>query len=281
MRAEHRLIAELQVHLSRQVLERLADERALWVPQRQAGADLVGPRVEVQLAAELPVIAALRFLEHLKMLLERFLRLPRGAVDALEHRVVLVAAPVRPGDAHQLERRDEPGVLEVRAQAEVLPAVVAEDADAFAAAFGLFDAFDDLDLERLIGETFQPFIARQRFVLELLLLGDDLAHLRVDRVEIFGRERPADVEVVVEAVLDRRPDRVFRAREQRTHCLGHDVRSRMSQHVTSFRRRRVDRAAVGQRDLRHYPNSFRIFWAHARSSASNPKPKAALHAWSR
>ena len=281
VRGEDRLISELQVHLARQVLERLADERTLRVPQRQPRADLVGPRIEVELPAEPPVIAALRFLQHVEMLLERFLRLPRGAVDALQHRVVLVAAPVGPGDAHQLERRDEPCVLDVRAEAQVLPAVVAEDADGFAAAFGCFDAFDDLDLERLIRESFQPFVARQRLVLELLLLGDDLPHLRVDRVEIFGRERAADVEVVIEAVLDRRPDRVLRAGEQRAHGLGHDVRGRMSQHVTSFGRRRIDRAAVGQRDLRHYPNSFRIFWAHARSSASNPTPKAARHAWSR
>ena len=46
-----------------EVLDLLADEAALRVPEHQPGARLVGDREEVQLAAELAVVAALGLLE--------------------------------------------------------------------------------------------------------------------------------------------------------------------------------------------------------------------------
>ena len=39
----------------------------------------------------------------MQVLVELLLGLPGRAVDALQHRVVLVAAPVRAGDAQELE----------------------------------------------------------------------------------------------------------------------------------------------------------------------------------
>ena len=53
---------------------------------------------------------------------ELVLGLPGGAVDALQLRVLLAAAPVRGGGAHQLERRDAAGGRQVRTAAQVLPA---------------------------------------------------------------------------------------------------------------------------------------------------------------
>ncbi len=70
------------------------------------GTDFVGEAEQVQLGAELAVVAALRLLDQLEVRVERLLRLPRGAVDALQAGVVLVAAPVRGRAAGQLERRN-------------------------------------------------------------------------------------------------------------------------------------------------------------------------------
>ena len=67
--------------------------------------------------------------------------------------------------------------------------------------------------------------------LERLRLGDDLAHARLDRLEVLGRERPGHVEVVVEAVLDGGADGDLRHREELDHRLGHDVRGRVPQDV--------------------------------------------------
>ena len=61
---------------------------------------------QVELDAEAPVVALLRLLASPQVLIELLLGRPDRAVDALEHRALLVAAPVRPGRAEQLERAD-------------------------------------------------------------------------------------------------------------------------------------------------------------------------------
>ena len=61
---------------------------------------------QVELAAELAVVARARLLEALEVLLEVLLREEGGAVDAGEHLAVGVAAPVGARDARELERLD-------------------------------------------------------------------------------------------------------------------------------------------------------------------------------
>src|SRR5437868_2978157 len=74
---------------------------------------------QIELHAEAAVVALARFLEPREMRVEILLRVERGAVDAGELRVALVAAPVRAGEARELERLDRLRVLQVRAAAEV------------------------------------------------------------------------------------------------------------------------------------------------------------------
>ena len=94
------LVARLEVALARVVLDELADEAALRVEDREARPDLLGEAEQVELLAELAVVAALGLLEPLEVLGERRLGLEGGAVDALELGAVLVPAPVRAGDSH-------------------------------------------------------------------------------------------------------------------------------------------------------------------------------------
>ena len=103
------------------VLHLALDHTALGVEHRQAGADLVGEAEQVELVAEPAVVAALRLLDPVQVLVERLLGRPGGAVDALQLLVLLVAAPVGGGAAHELERRDALGGRQVRAAAQVLP----------------------------------------------------------------------------------------------------------------------------------------------------------------
>jgi hypothetical protein len=74
------------------------------VEHRQPRTDLAREREEVELGPQAAVVAPFRFLELVQVRVERGLGLPRRAVDALEHRALLVAPPVRAGDAHELER---------------------------------------------------------------------------------------------------------------------------------------------------------------------------------
>ena len=199
------------------------------------------------------------------------LRLPGGAVDALQLLVLLVAAPVRRGRAHQLERRDPLGGRQVRPAAEVLPrqrAVAPEvvvDGELGAAdlgrrrprlrrsALGALEA-DQLELVRLgreLGSRASSSVTGRRR--EPLALLDDLAHPRLDLLEVLGVERLLDVEVVVEAVGDRRADAELgvgnraparpapsRARSSAAGCRG---RRRSRWRPARRRRRRPARAA--------------------------------------
>ena len=55
------------------------------------------------------MIARLCLFDAMQVLLQLFLIGERSAVDSLQHRVVLVAAPVRTGDRQKLERAEFSG----------------------------------------------------------------------------------------------------------------------------------------------------------------------------
>ncbi len=65
------------------------------------------------------MVAAPGLLELLFIRLELFLRLKEGAVDALQHGVLLTAPPVGASDAHELEGGDLARMVHVSTTAEV------------------------------------------------------------------------------------------------------------------------------------------------------------------
>ena len=71
---------------------------------------------------------------------------------------------------------------------------------------------------------------RQLLAPERLALGDDLAHAGLDPFQVLGGERLGHVEVVVEAVLDRRADGVPGVRVQVGHGLREHVGGGVAQH---------------------------------------------------
>src|SRR5690606_29147564 len=75
--------------------ERIAQRRAVGLPQRQALADQRAEREQVELFAQYAVIAALGFFEQVKVVLQIFGRFPRRTVNARELLALFVAAPVR------------------------------------------------------------------------------------------------------------------------------------------------------------------------------------------
>ena len=108
-----------------------------------AGA-CVGEVEEVELRAEPAVVALLRLLEALEVQVEIGLRVEGRPVDPRQLRVLLVAAPVRAGEAGQLERLDRLRVLEVRAAAEVGEVALRVERDR------PLGGVDELDLVRLV-----------------------------------------------------------------------------------------------------------------------------------
>src|SRR5258708_12527192 len=111
----------------------------------------------------------------MEVLGKRSLRLPRGSVDALKHRPLLVAAPVRAGNLLQLERAELSRRRHVRPTAEideldlaVRAAYVAVHGHTCAVAAGLARIFgvgragphllDHVALVRLLGEEPEPIV---------------------------------------------------------------------------------------------------------------------------
>ena len=130
----------------------LAHERALGMPEHEPAAGVFFDRVEVELWTELAMVALCRFLEKDQVVVEFLLRRKGRAVDALQHRVVLVAAPVRAGDADQFDRADLAGRLRVAAAAQIGELADRVERDRFV----LGDLARQLDLERVVA------IARER-----------------------------------------------------------------------------------------------------------------------
>ena len=234
----HLGVASARVLAAAELLERVVDRHPLRVPKRRSGRVLVEVE-EVELDAEPAVVARLRLLEPLEIGVEVGLRVEGGAVDPGQLRVPLVAAPVGARERGQLDRLDRLRVLQVRPAAEIGELALRIEGDV---ALGRVDELDlvalALGLEaalRLVGGDLLALPGSA-----LLQLALDLG---LDLLEILLADRLGELEVVVEAVLDRRPDRDLDARIEPADRLGEQVRGGVAEHEE---RVRVGRVARGQ-----------------------------------
>ena len=207
------------------------------------------------------MITLLRLREHRLVLLQLLLVFPRGAVDALQTGVVLVAAPIGRRGAGQREGGDVAGRRDVRTTAQVRPLdlvgarvdVVVRRQVAGADFGGLVRigvdvAFvpDQLELERLLGEFFGGGLGGGvDAALETLTGLDDLLHPLLDGLEVLRSEGLGDLEVVVEAVFDGRADAQLGTGELQLHGLGEDVGAGVPDHGTAVFGVRRDRGEFG------------------------------------
>ena len=114
---------------------------------------------------------------------------------------------------------------------------------------------DELDLVGLALrlETGAGVVARDLLARPLAALGELAPDLLLDPLEVLLADRLGELEVVVEAVLDRRPDRDLHARVEAPHGLRQQVRRRVAEDgervriVRVARRQDLDLLAVPQR----------------------------------
>ena len=90
-------------------------------------------------------------------------------------------------------------------------------------------------------QPLERLVARHVFAHEPLVALHDLAHAPIDLREVGRVDRLGEVEVVVEAVGDRRADRVPRARVEVAHRLRQHVGGGVAQHVQPLVGVRSDR----------------------------------------
>ncbi|MNZ66598.1 hypothetical protein D3C78_848270 [compost metagenome] len=88
------LIAELLFQIYNVAFHCSAELGAVRQPQRQALSNLTREGEHLQLAAELAMVALLRFFEKMQMLVQLGFLRKRCAVDTLQHLIFRIAAPV-------------------------------------------------------------------------------------------------------------------------------------------------------------------------------------------
>ena len=90
---------------------------------------------------------------------------------------------------------------------------------------------DELQLVGLVGENplrlFQGYLTAHKRLVGL----DALPHARLDLPQVLRNQGTGQVKVVVEAILNGRPDAQPGLREHRKHRFGHDVGCGMTQHI--------------------------------------------------
>ena len=132
----------------------------------------------------------------------------------------------------QLEVLESPRARQMRAAAQVDERSVGIQGDRLV----VCELVEPLQLERVVLEPPLSYFPIHLLALEPIVRPNHLTHLRLDRLEIIGRERSRHLEVVVEPVLDCRPEPNLRFRVELSHRGRQHMRGRVPQHVE---RRRI------------------------------------------
>src|SRR5215218_4340255 len=185
----------------------------------------------------------------MEVLLEVFRIVERGPVHARELGLRLVAPPIRSGQREELHRLDRPRVLQVRPAAEIGELALAVERDLSVG------RVNELDLVRLALPLEVAFglVALDRHALPRPALGDLAPHLLLEAPESLFAHGPGELEVVVEAVLDRGPDRDLGTWIQALRRLSEEMGSRVAQNMERVgvvavpSREDLDALAVAQR----------------------------------
>ncbi len=176
---------------------------ALGMEEDQSGTGELLDAEQIQLLAELAMIALLGFFQALQVCVLILLAEERRAVDALQLGIVLVAFPISAGDREQLERFESRGGRHVRTAAKIdevrTERVLGENV------VGAF--LDQLVLHPVVGVFLR---GRRSFGVSLRSKGRSLACSSHMRASIFSRSSGVNgrlaLEIVIEAGVGGRSD---------------------------------------------------------------------------
>ena len=164
--------------------------------------------VQVELLADFTVVALRGLFQALQVGAQGFLIGPRGTINALQHLVVAVAAPVRACGFHQLEVMAETHVRHVRTAAHIdiffmmIQARLVIMSNVFVKNRN-FIAFAALH------EGFTRFVPAHFLLDDIVVFLGELMHTFFERVDIFLGQGVVEVYVIVEAIIDNRTDSHF------------------------------------------------------------------------
>ena len=226
MRRGNALIACLEFQFFRELLQFVANNRAVRQPQRQPTTDVVVDLKNPQFLAKLFVIALQRFGVCHHMLIERFLAGEGPGVNARHHLVLRVASPIRTSHVAQLESvsRNLFRVFDVGPFAHVEERTIAKERQGLQVVLG--EQFLRILLLIWLLHFFKT--RHRRVVLELfagkaLTVLDDAPHALFEIGKIRFGNRRGEHKVVIETVANRRAEAQRRTWSQFQHSLREDV----------------------------------------------------------
>ncbi len=160
---------------------------------------------QILLLADAAVVAHFGFFNALDVGVELLLVGPCGAVDALQLLVLGIAAPVRAGNAGELERLEEARVRHVRAAAHVHVFKVVVHAHRGDVRRHVFNQAQLVVLAAGL-EDFDHFRAWRHLLDDVVVLRNQFAHALFDGGHVIRRERALGVDVVIKTLGDHRAD---------------------------------------------------------------------------
>ena len=202
------------------------------MPEHHAGRLFLEVK-QIQLLGQLAVVPLLRLFQAVQVALEVVLAGPGRAVDALQHLVSGVAAPVGAGQLHELEGLELAGARHMGSAAQIDELALLVERDLLARG----NSADDLGLVRLphVAEELDRLVPVHHGAGHREVLAGKLLHFLLDGRQVFGREVLLVGEVVVEAILDGRPDGHLCLGKQFLHRLGHQVGRGVPDHLQAVR----------------------------------------------
>ncbi len=217
-------ITVFPVQLAPEAFQFVAQHHALGEEEGEARA-FVENVEQVQLAAQLAVIALFGLFQTLHIGVQLFAAYKRRAVNALEHLVFFIAAPIRAGDGHAFEGLDAAGGGQVRPGAQVGKAFLFIEGND--AVFG--KVVDQFHLIGFVFHELQGFLAGQLKAFEFGIFLDDARHFLFHVLEELGRGGLVHIKIVVKTVVDGRADGQLRLGAKRLHGLRQHVAGGMAQ----------------------------------------------------
>ena len=206
-----------------ETLHGLDDARALGHDERQTLSDVLVGHEDAQLSAQLVVVAFLRLFEFLEILVHVRLLVERRAVDAGEHLVLLVAAPICARERGQLEALHLARGREVRTCAQI--GEIALGVETYLIPLGNVGKQLELVVLLHLFEELFGILAAHSAAHDGHVRLDDALHLRLDLVEVRLSDGGLEIEIVIESVLHRRAYRQLHGGIDVLHRLREDVRA--------------------------------------------------------
>ena len=231
MRGENLAISLALKMLGNEILQFLTNHRSIGFPEDQPLAHTFVNMEEIEVLPYLSVISLLRFFQALEMLGQKRFILEGGSVDPLELRVGSVSLVESAGNTHDLVGLAIPGAGDMRSRAEIPEFPVLENRNLFVFR-NIFEQINlvlagnpALCLRRKTTLSCHPesFLSTDDHLLERLVLLDHLLHLRLDFLEVIGRNAMLKIDIVVETIFHRRPGSKLGIRPDPANGRGQNV----------------------------------------------------------